>query len=60
MRRNTEAKIEQIIAACDGNVYGALKALILVNEQLEAELQAWRAAGQCESARQQPNLKPLH
>lgn len=30
--------IEKIIAACDGNMRGALEALLLVNEHLEAEL----------------------
>jgi hypothetical protein len=34
----TEIAIEQIIAACDGDVHGALEALLLVNEYLEAEL----------------------
>jgi hypothetical protein len=36
--RRTEIVIEQIIAACDGDVHGALEALLLVNEYLEAEL----------------------
>jgi hypothetical protein len=31
--------IDELIATCDGNVHGALKALLLVNERLEAELQ---------------------
>ena len=30
--------IEKIIAACDGNMRGALEALLLVNEHLESEL----------------------
>jgi hypothetical protein len=30
--------IDQIVASCDGDLRGALKALLLVNEQLEAEL----------------------
>jgi hypothetical protein len=34
----SEAAIDQIVASCNGDVLGALKALLLVNEQLEAEL----------------------
>jgi hypothetical protein len=34
-----EAAIDDIVASCDGDVRGALKALLLVNEHLEAELQ---------------------
>jgi hypothetical protein len=37
--RRTELAIERIIAACDGNMSGAVEALLLVNEQLESELQ---------------------
>ena len=37
--RRTEVAIEKIIASCDGNMRGALEALMLVNEHLEAELQ---------------------
>jgi hypothetical protein len=37
--RPNEAAIDQIVASCNGDVHGALKALLLVNEQLEAELQ---------------------
>ena len=36
--KRTEIAIEQIIARCDGDVHGALEALLLVNEYLEAEL----------------------
>jgi hypothetical protein len=43
--RRTELAIEKIIAACDGNMRGALEALLLVNEHLEAELhQLYRLA----------------
>ncbi len=31
--------IDQLIEECSGDVHGALKALLLVNERLEAELQ---------------------
>jgi hypothetical protein len=33
-----EAKIDEIIATCDGDLRGALRALLLVNEHLEFEL----------------------
>jgi hypothetical protein len=35
----TEAAIDQIVATCDGDLRGALRALLMVNEQLESELQ---------------------
>lgn len=38
MRILNEAAIDKIVAACNGDLRGALKALLLVNEQLEAEL----------------------
>jgi hypothetical protein len=42
----SEAAIDQIVASCNGDMRGALKALLLVNEQLEAELaQFYAAAG---------------
>ncbi len=36
--------IDDIVASCNGDLHGALKALLLVNERLEAELQQVRAA----------------
>jgi hypothetical protein len=39
-----EAAIDQIVARCNGDIQGALRALLLVNEQLEAELQQLYAA----------------
>ena len=42
----SEAAIDRIVATCNGDMRGALKALLLVNEQLEAELaQFYAAAG---------------
>ena len=38
MRTLNEATIDRIVASCNGDLRGALKALLLVNEQLEAEL----------------------
>lgn len=34
-----DSAIDEIIATCNGDLRGALKALLLVNEQLESELQ---------------------
>ncbi|MBP2429371.1 hypothetical protein [Bradyrhizobium elkanii] len=39
-----DAAIDQIVASCNGDLRGALKALLLVNEHLEAELQQFYAA----------------
>jgi hypothetical protein len=39
-----ESAIDEIVARCNGDVRGALKALLLVNEQLEAELAELHAA----------------
>jgi hypothetical protein len=36
--------IDQIVATCNGDLRGALRALLLVNEQLETELQQLHAA----------------
>lgn len=38
MRTLNDAAIDKIVAACNGDLRGALQALLLVNEQLEAEL----------------------
>jgi hypothetical protein len=39
-----EAAIDQIVASCNGDLHGALRALLLINEQLEAQLQQFHAA----------------
>jgi len=39
-----EAAIDEIVASCNGDIRGALKALLLVNEQLETELRLAYAA----------------
>jgi hypothetical protein len=41
--RPNEAAIDEIVASCNGDIHGALKALLL-NEHLEAELQQLYAA----------------
>jgi hypothetical protein len=38
-----EAAIDEIVARCNGDIRGALRALLLVNEQLEVELQQLHA-----------------
>lgn len=35
MNKRTEAQVDEIVAMCDGDLQGALKALMLVNEHLE-------------------------
>lgn len=40
----SEAAIDQIVANCNGDLRGALKALLRVNEQLETELAQFYAA----------------
>jgi hypothetical protein len=44
MISRSEAAIDQIVASCNGDIHSALKALLLVNEHLEAELQQLYAA----------------
>jgi hypothetical protein len=44
MNKKTEALIDRIVAMCDGDVRGALKALMLVNEHLELQLEQYHAA----------------
>ena len=39
-----DAQIDEIVASCDGNLVGALQALLLVNERLELEIAQLRAA----------------
>ena len=42
-----ENACDQAVAMCDGNLRGAIKALIMANEFLEAELLELRAAIAC-------------
>ncbi len=42
--RSSEAAIDEIVARCDGDIRGALRALLLVNEHLEAEIAQLYAA----------------
>ena len=43
--KSDQATIDEIVASCGGNIRGALKALLLVNEHLEAELRDLYASG---------------
>lgn len=47
MTRIDETEIDDIVACCNGDLRGAVKALLLVNEQLERELQQLTAAATC-------------
>jgi hypothetical protein len=38
-----EQQVDEMVAACGGDVHAALKALMLLNERLEQELEAIRA-----------------
>lgn len=42
--RSSEAAIDEIVASCNGDLRGAVRALLLVNEHLEAELAELYAA----------------
>jgi hypothetical protein len=42
-----DAVIDEIVAACSGDMVSAVKALLLVNEELESELQQLYAAAAC-------------
>ena len=41
--RPNETAIDEIVASCNGDMRGAVRALLLVNEHLEAELQQLHA-----------------
>ena len=45
MTKWIETQIDEIVAACDGDLRGALEALMLVNEHLEFELERLQATG---------------
>ena len=42
--RPSEAAIDRIVASCNGDLRGALKALLMVNEHLETEIAQLYAA----------------
>ncbi|MDF3812863.1 MULTISPECIES: hypothetical protein [Rhodopseudomonas] len=49
MGSELDRQIEEIVAACDGNLQGALRALMLVNAQLEFEVERLQAKA-CDQA----------
>jgi hypothetical protein len=51
-----EQDVDEIVAACNGDLRGAVKALMLVNEQLEEKLQRLSA----ELIDQFPDRPPRH
>ncbi len=57
MTDRIEAQIDEILATCEGDLRGALKALLLVNELLEFELQQLQAR---RSARVLPSVSRIH
>jgi hypothetical protein len=44
MVQRTDAQISEIIAMCDGDLRGALRAMMLVNKRMEIELEQLVAA----------------
>jgi hypothetical protein len=42
--RSNDAAIDEIVASCSGDLRGAVRALLLINEHLEAELAKLYAA----------------
>ena len=59
MTDRIEAQIDKILATCDGDLRGALKALLLVNELLEFELQQLQARG-ARDERAERRMSSLH
>jgi hypothetical protein len=50
MKKRIEAHIDEIVAMCDGDLRGALKALMLVNEHLESQLERLQVTGTCDES----------
>jgi hypothetical protein len=50
--------IDGVIATCDGDMRGAIQALLLVNERLETELQYFYEMATHQSPRLQPSAEP--
>jgi hypothetical protein len=57
---HNNAVIDEIVADCNGDLRGAVKALLLVNEQLETELNHFRTAAACGWANERPAKSSLH
>ena len=54
------AVIDEIVANCNGDLRGAVKALLLVNEQLETELNHFRSAAAWGWPNERPAKGLLH
>jgi hypothetical protein len=54
------AVIDEIVAACSGDLASAVKALLLVNEELESEIQQLYAAAAHRSPTKRPAKSSLH
>jgi hypothetical protein len=54
------AVIDEIVAACSGDLASAVRALLLVNEELESELQQLYAAAVCRLPTKRPPRSSLH
>jgi hypothetical protein len=52
--------IDEIVASCNGDMRGAMKALLLVNEQLESELNHLCEAAASGSPTERAAKKSLH
>ncbi len=59
-QKSIEAAIDDIVASCDDDVRGALRALLLVNEHLESELHQLYALAVHSSASKARAKKFLH
>ena len=56
MPKVSDAAIDEIVASCNGDIRGALKALILVNERLEMELERLYASALQKTVESQENI----
>lgn len=55
-----DAAIDEIVASCNGDMRGAMKALLLVNEQLESELNHFYEAAAYDSPTERQAKRSLH
>jgi|GEM_PF-402174 hypothetical protein len=54
------AVIDEIVAACSGDMASAVRALLLVNEELEFELRQLYAVAVCRLPARRPAKRSLH
>ena len=57
---HSDAAIDEIVAACRSDMIGAVKALLLVNETLESELQQLRAGAAYRAPTKRQAKSSLH